>query len=711
MSDMRLGVFLCGCGERISSVIDLEHVEWRVRELPGVTFARQLRYACSPDGLDAVREAIGHEGLERVVVAGCTPRTVAPRFKSACQAAGLAGDLCQLVDIREGCAWVHRAEPGAATQKAVDLVRMAVAQVSLCRPREPVQAEVPRRALVLGGGLSGLTSAAILADAGVAVSLVERDNYLGGQLREMHTLYPDRQDAGGFLGEKIKVVQEHPMIDVLLGEHVTAVSRHLGCYTITVNGAHSPGGAATALEVGAIIVATGADALQPWDLYHYDGKRVVTQLEFERELAQMEAAEKAKAALSDVVMILCAGQRNSKVPYCSGGCCVLAIKQALEIKEISPGTEVSILFRDLNLLGRPEYEGELLRARKLGVKFIRYDPTERPEVLEDVVAVEDQLSGARQRIPYDRVVLATPLVPQHDAVVVAHMLHIPQDSDGFFPQMRPRLRPENQTERGIYVCGAAHRPSDWLEAEFEAASAAFQAVRHLRKGVVTSGANVSVVDEERCSGCGTCSQQCPFGAISMRRRQVLDVAHIDPLLCTGCGNCIVVCPVKAISSPVCDDRQIMAQIEAALGKRSGDGQIRILVFGCEWSGYAAAELAGARGLAYPPSVRLIRVPCSARIDPMQILWAFFSGADGVFLGACAPGDCHYQGGNRLVERRVERLSSLLTSRGFDARRLRLDWITPDDGQDFVFKIRSFAELVEALGPSSVRNQRCGGGDR
>jgi heterodisulfide reductase subunit A len=711
MSDMRLGVFLCGCGERVSSIIDLDIVERSVRKMPGVTNVRQLRYACSPHGLDAIHEAIDHDGLERVVVASCTPRTVASRFEGACQAAGLPGDLCHVVDIREGCAWVHSAEPRAATQKAIDLVAMGVAQVSLRQPREPVQAELPRRALVLGGGLSGLTSAAILADSGVAVTLVERGDSLGGWLREMHTLHPDGQDASSLLAERIQAVREHSMIDVLLRKHVTAVSRNLGSCTIRVNGSGCSDDSLKSFEVGAIIVATGADTLEPDGLYHYDGERVVTQLEFERELAQMEGSEGAKRALSSVVMILCAGQRTEQVPYCSGGCCVLALKQAVEIKETSPDTEVSIIFRDLNLLGRIESERQLLRARELGVKFIRYHPEEQPVVLEDQVAVADQLSGVRQSIPYDRVVLATPLVPQHDNGVVAHLLRIAQDSDGFFPQVRSRLRPENHPQRGIYICGAAHRPCDWLEAEFEATVAAFQAVRYLRKGLVSRTGNVAIVDEERCSGCGTCSQHCPFGAISMRQRQVLDVAHIDPLLCTGCGNCVVVCPVKAISTPGNSDMQIMAQIEAGLGNGSDEGVSRILVFGCEWSGFAAAELAGARGLTYPTSVRMICVPCSARIDPIHILWAFFSGADGVLIGACSPGDCHYRGGNRLVEQRVERVQSLLSSWGFDARRLQLHWIAPDDCQDFVFKIRSFAELVEALGPSSVRDERLDKGDR
>ena len=243
--------------------------------------------------------------------------------------------------------------------------------------------------------------------------------------------------------------------------------------------------------------------------------------------------------------------------------------------------------------------------------------------------------------------------------------------------MRHRLRPEGYAERGIYVCGAAHHPTDPREAEIEAISAAFKALRHLRAGQVVN--------------------QAP-------------VARVDPALCTGCGNCVVVCPVKAISQPIDSDAQVLAQIEAAVrtaDSRSADRRVRstngagsesvrILVFGCEWSGHAAAELAGANKLSYPVETRLIRLRCSARFDPLHILWALYNGADGVFLGACAPGDCHYIDGNRYAQERIATLSKLLAANGFDPRRLRLAWITPDDPRDFVRQVSGFTELVAKL---------------
>jgi len=256
MSDVKLGVFICDCGGCIASILDMDALEREVRDLPGVAAARRLCYSCSPDGLAAIQSAIREEGLNRVLVAGCTPRTMESRFRTACEEAGLDGDLFELVDIREGCAWVHQDEPGAATAKAVDLIRMGVARVALRQARQPVTAQVVPAALVIGGGLAGMTAALTLANAGLPVKLVEREAALGGMLREVHTLYPDRRDAAEFLAEKVEAVTRHPRIGVLLESQVTDISGTVGRYTVSVNGSAT-------FDVGAIIVATGARALQP----------------------------------------------------------------------------------------------------------------------------------------------------------------------------------------------------------------------------------------------------------------------------------------------------------------------------------------------------------------------------------------------------------------------------------------------------------------
>lgn len=692
MTDVKLSIFICDCGDRVASILDMDALESGARELPGVSIARRMRYSCSRDGLTAIQSAVAREGLNRVLVAGCTPRTLEPRFVTALGEAGLGDGLFELVDIREGCAWVHQDDPEVATAKALDLIRMGVARITPRQARQPVSAEVVPTVLVIGGGLAGMTAALTLADSGQPVKLIEREAALGGMLRLAHTLYPDGRSAAEFLAQKIDSVTRHPSIEVFLGSAVTDVSGTVGRYTVRVDGTGKQ------LDVGAIVVATGANTLRPRGRFRYDGKRVVTQLEFEGQLRDSTCISQ----LSRVVMILCAGQRNESVPYCSSVCCAGALKQAMEVKAANPQASVTILYRDLRLPGDRVYQKRLMEARQTGVEFIRYRPSSPPRVTGEGVEVHDELNGQPRRLPFDRVVLATPLVPRPDASVLAYTLGIAQDENGFLPEVCHRLRPRSRTERGIYVCGAAHYPVGWIEAEFQAIRAAFKALQHVRAGRVTSHAAVAAVDEMLCTGCGNCVGVCPFGAISMHRRDGrLDLSRIDPLLCAGCGNCVVTCPVKAISQPVDSDAEVLAQIEAALATASQNGRPRILVFGCEWSGHAAAELAGANKLSYPAEARLIRTRCSARFDPMHILWALSSGADGVFLGACPPGDCHYVDGNRHAQKRIDTLRRLLAESGFDPRRLRLEWITPDDPRDFVGKITDFTNLIRALGPSPV----------
>jgi heterodisulfide reductase subunit A len=295
------------------------------------------------------------------------------------------------------------------------------------------------------------------------------------------------------------------------------------------------------------------------------------------------------------------------------------------------------------------------------------------------------------------IVIATYVRSDVDAL--AYKLGIPQDENGFLPSVRYRLRPGSYADRGIYVCGAPHALSDEMQAEFEGVSAALSALGHLAAGTVTNEAPAAWVDQDLCTGCASCVAACPFLAISMQSGSgLLDMARVDPILCSACGNCTVACPSKAIELPFSSDAALFSQIEAALVSRSANGQPRVLVFGCEWSSQVAADLAGAHRLNYPSGIRSVRMECSTRFDPTFALWAFHHGADGVLLTACRPGKCHYAGGNCNAQDRIETLRSQLSTSGFDSRRLRLEWVQPDDPEAYVDKVSCFSDLMAQITP-------------
>jgi heterodisulfide reductase subunit A len=684
-TEAKIGVFICDCGAEIAGFIDTEALVDGVRALPHVTLVQRGWYNCSKEGQKRMKQAIAEQGLNRVVVAGCTPRTHESLFQTVCEEAGLNGCLFEMANIREQCAWVHADERERATAKALDLIRMAVAKVALSEARDKVEAEVTPAALVIGAGTAGLTAALTLANGGFPVKLVEREQELGGLVRKLHTLYPTMQRAEEFVSEKAKAVQSNPNIEVLTQARILDVNGSAGNYHVTVGS----NGHEAAFDVGAIIVATGAQPSQPNGRFRYDGRKVVTQFELEGTL-------KAGLVNAQNIVMIHGAERGEERPYRSGVYCMTVLKNAILLKEMNPRARISILFRDLQTFGEL-CEDEIVRARRRGINFVHFGPESKPAVKDDVVEVHDLLSGTDLSLPYDLVVLSTPLVASDGVGRLAGLLRLPLDDHGFFPDVHVRLRPRNYIDPGIYVCGNAHYPADTNECLFQAYTAASKALHHLAAGVVASEATVAMVDERLCTGCGTCVETCAFQAISLKRGEgVLSTAQIAPLLCKGCGNCVTACPSKAITLQSSTDRQFLAQISAALaGPRNGEP--RVLGLLCQWSGYAAADLAGARHLQYPSSIRLIQGGCSARFDPHHILWAFLNGADGVFLGACEPGECHYVLGNQYAESRISGLRTMLAAAGFDARRLQLAWLKPDEPEEFVTAITDFTASIEQLG--------------
>jgi heterodisulfide reductase subunit A len=556
MEEPRVGVFVCHCGSNIAGFLDVGVLTDYARTLPHVVVAQDNLYTCSDGGRAEIQNAIADHNLNRVVVASCTPRTHEPLFRATCRDAGLNPYLFELVNIRDQCSWVHMGAGHAAMDKARDLLRMGIARAALLEPGEDIEVGVLSRALVIGGGVAGLTAALNLADRGFQVTLVERESELGGLLQTVHTLYPTGRDAKSFIQEKIDAALAHPRIAVLTQAHVSDVSGYVGNYKVVVS---QEDGTETALEVGAIIVAVGAREFRPSGLYGYDGQRVITQGELERLLVTKAAQPDRR--LGSVVMIQCVGARDEQRPYCSRICCTTAVKNALAIRELDPENRVYVLYRDMLTLGT-EHERMYREARGRGVTFLEYSPESPPAVRDGEVTIFDELLGQELAIPSDLVVLSTPLVGQRDAVSLAQMLKVPIDEHGFFLEAHVKLRPLDFATDGIFLCGSAHWPCDVGESVIQAQGAAARASILLGKQVVQVEPIVSVVDEAACIGCGLCESACPYNAIVLVDTGSGRKARTIAASCKGCGVCGAGCIAEAITMQHFSNRQLRAQIDA-----------------------------------------------------------------------------------------------------------------------------------------------------
>jgi heterodisulfide reductase subunit A len=543
-----------------------------------VVYTESNLYTCSSDGIRSIKEAIEKYGLNRVVVASCTPRTHESLFRETCEEAGLNKYLFEMANIREHCSWVHMQEPKEATQKAKGIVRMAAAKAWSLRPQEETEVEVTPSSLVIGAGISGIQAALSLAYQDFKVYLIEKESAIGGMLRDIYTLYPTGEYASEILKSAAKAVKAQSTINLYTSTVVEEVKGYIGNYEVT---ALKDGKERITFNVGTIIVATGAEELKPIGMYGYgEHKNVMTQLELE-SLLKKELPQK----MNKIVMIQCVGAMDKEGgrEYCSRICCATALKNALLIKEANPSADIYILYRDLQAYGK-EYENYYLRTQEQNVKFIKYLPEKRPTVRlgsDDrlTVNVFHTLIGREISIDCDLIVLSTPLIQHESGKSLSPLLKVPLGSDKFFLEAHTKLRPVDFATDGIYLCGTAHGPKAVDESIIQALAAASSAAIPMAKCRVRSEAITATVDEELCRGCGKCQEVCEYNAINLDRK-VLDVepfflapmilAKVNEVVCKGCGSCASACPTGAITMKHFTDRQILAQIKAAYGGLSHD---------------------------------------------------------------------------------------------------------------------------------------------
>jgi heterodisulfide reductase subunit A-like polyferredoxin len=550
----RVGVFVCHCGINIGGVVDVPDVVAYAQGLPNVVYAERNLYTCSQDTQEKITSKVLEHGLNRVVVASCTPRTHEPLFQDTIRQAGLNPHLFELANIREQVSWVHRGVPETATAKAKNLVSMAVAKASRLHPIQRGTLDVEQRALVIGGGLAGMTAALSVAEQGYPVYLVEREAQLGGNLSHIFVGF-DGTDPQQLLRDTIERVSRDPRISVFLESEIEQVGGYVGQFRTTVREAD---GNRTELSHGAIVVATGARQIEP-KLYGYNQlPGVITQQEFENELVN------GSPLPNSVVMIQCVGSRDDEHPYCSRICCSQAVKNALAVKERDPDANVIILYRDIRTYG---FRERLYReARQKGIVFLEFDPDQPPQVNRQDgnlgVRVLVQPEGEWVELAPEKVVLSAGIEALPDNEHLSQLLKLPLTAEGFFLEAHVKLRPVDFAADGVYLCGLAHSPRAIDETMAQARAAAVRAVALISKKELTATPIIASVNPRLCSACGVCVEVCPYGARVLEPG--MEYAEVVDVLCQGCGACVVACPNKASQQKGFDFAQVTGMLNAAL---------------------------------------------------------------------------------------------------------------------------------------------------
>ncbi len=569
----RIGVLICHCGINIGKYVDVSSAVEYVKTLPYVVHVEDNMYSCSSDSQIRIKELIKEHNLNRFIVASCTPRTHESLFQETCVEIGLNKYLFEMVNIRDQCSWVHMNEYEFATDKAKDLIRMSVAKARLLKPLTESLLDITPNALIIGGGISGMTAALNLASQGFQTYIVEKENKLGGNLNDLNILYPIHEDSSKFLNEIKTKVEKSKNIQVFLSSNLKEIKGFIGNYNVSIIDSEKN---VQDLKVGTIIVATGALELKPEGLFQYSekNKNVITQLELEKKL---KGDDKSWLdGIDRITVILCVNARQKEgITYCSNVCCGVSLKNISILKELKPELEIAVLYRDFQM-AKKEFE-EYYRDRRKESMFLRYDLEGQPEIVKinekpekyQVSIFETNLQDQLQ-FETDLVVLSTPMIPPENLQELAKMLKVPLDKNGFFLEAHVKLRPLDFATEGIFLSGCAQWPKNIQDSISQANGAAGRANRILSAKTIKTSGLIAEVNQERCIGCGKCESVCPYNAIELIEEEIefedctiiTKKSYVNSALCKGCGTCGAQCPNSTIVIKHFSFEQINAMIRA-----------------------------------------------------------------------------------------------------------------------------------------------------
>ncbi len=556
----RIGVFICHCGINIGGYVDVPEVTRYATTLPNVVLGDRNLYTCSADTQTIIKDKIKEYNLNRVIVASCTPRTHEPLFQETIREAGLNRYLFQMANIRDQCSWVHMHQPEKATEKAKDLVRMAVNKAREIQPLERIKLGVIPKALVIGGGITGMTAALNFASQEFETYIIEKGEEFGGHARHIYKTL-EGGDVQKYLTTLIEKVENNPLIHAYTQVEIENINGYIGNFKTSI--LYGKDKKRIEFDHGVVIVATGADAYQPKEYLYGEDDRVITQSEFEQVLNETDGINK----INKIVMIQCVGSRNEEHPYCSKMCCAEAIKNALMAKEMNPLTEIVILYRDIRTYGFKEKYYRL--AREKGIVFIRYEKDNLPQVNINEGHLEVALKTPKLgniSLDSDIVVLSAGIVANKEQnEQLGKILKVPINDDKFFLEAHVKLRPVDFATEGVFVAGLAHFPKPIEDSISQANAAVSRACTIISKKEIEAEGKVATINMARCVGCGMCVENCAYNAIELiEDRRFGRVASINQALCKGCGACSGNCRCSAIDILGFSAEQIFAMISGRL---------------------------------------------------------------------------------------------------------------------------------------------------
>ncbi|NIM94264.1 MAG: hydrogenase iron-sulfur subunit [Anaerolineales bacterium] len=675
----RIGVFICHCGSNIAGVVDVHEIADFSRSLPDVVYASDQMFSCAGNTQKEIEEAILEEGITRVVIAACSPKTHESIFRGVLMRSGLNPFLLEMSNIRNMDSWVHKFDKEAATAKAKDMIWMAVEKARQLEPLDISHLPLTERVLVIGGGIAGMTAASALARQGIETHLIEKNEKLGGLLNQLDMIYPAGINVLDLVKARIDEVRDSG-VHLHCGVEVETIGGVVGNFQaqLTDN---------SKIEVGAIIVANGANPHHPDEFQEFTEVKTITNMELERIL------EDSGPEADRITFIACVGSRQDTMG-CSRYCCTSMIGQALRLRKM--GKKVRVLYKDIRTYSR-QAEELYEEAMRAGVQFFRYDPETTPQEAitfhEDSLEMDDLLLGKRVRIPTDLAVLVVGLTPVVDNLT--EQLKLSRSEDGFLMELHPKLGPAETSSQGIYLAGTSQGAKDVRESMSQALATAAKAGALLSRGIIEKEPLTARVYEELCIGCMRCVKVCPYSAIEQTGPVKEGIVRILEAACMGCGTCAAECNFDAIDMPYFTKDQILAQIDAAL---STEPERKCIVFTCNWCSYAGADLAGIEKRQYPVSARIIRTMCSARFEEDFITRAFEKGAGAVLVTGCrlteTGSDCHYNYANRLTWKRFQHWQRKFRRKGVSPERLQLRWISAAEGKEFAEKISEMDDVIK-----------------